>query len=198
MAGAEKIVDKILEEAKSKADASIEKAKKEAAQILRSAEEEARNRQKVILDRAFEEAIERKKRMIAVGELEGRKEKLKAKQEVIETVFKKAVEELNSLPADEYEKVLTEMIADSVSGSNAEIILSEKDKKKVSSNFLKNINERLDQMGKKAQLTISDESRNINGGFILKEGDVEINNSFEAILRMNRDQLEELVIEQLF
>jgi vacuolar-type H+-ATPase subunit E/Vma4 len=105
MAGAEKIVERILEEARSKAAASIEKAKKEASDIMRSAEEEARNRQKVIIDRAFEEAVERKKRLIAVGELEGRKQKLKAKQEVIEAVFKKAVEELNSLPADEYEKV---------------------------------------------------------------------------------------------
>jgi V/A-type H+-transporting ATPase subunit E len=198
MAGAEKIVERILEEARSKADASIEKAKKEAADIMRSAEEEARNRQKVIIDRAFEEAVERKKRLIAVGELEGRKQKLKAKQEVIEAVFKKAVEELNSLPADEYEKVLAEMIVNSASDVSAEIILSESDKKKVGSDFLKNINERLNQKGIKAQLAISGESRSLNGGFILKEGDVEINNSFEAIVKMNRDELEEIIVEQLF
>ena len=36
-------------------------------------------------------------------------------------------------------------------------------------------------------MKISEETRNISGGFILKSGDIEVNNSFESIIRMYRD-----------
>lgn len=198
MAGAEKIRERILEEARKQAEANIQEAKKEAEKIIHSSEEEARKKQKQIIDRAFKEAAERKKRLIAVAELEGRKEKLKAKQDMIEEVFTKTIERLNSLSDEEYENILVDMIINSVRSGDEEIILSEKDRNRLSYKFVENINNRLREKGLKGNIALSNQTRNINGGFILKKGDVEINNSFDAIIKMKRDELEEIVVAELF
>jgi len=45
---------------------------------------------------------------------------------------------------------------------------------------------------------ISEEQRKISGGFILKTRDMEKNNTFESLLHYYRDDVEELVTQNLF
>ena len=47
-------------------------------------------------------------------------------------------------------------------------------------------------------LTLSEETRPIRGGFILVDGPVEVNCSFEAMLRLQREKLEKPAAEILF
>ena len=48
------------------------------------------------------------------------------------------------------------------------------------------------------KLAVSDEQRDIGPGFILKAGDIEVNCTFAAIVRSDREALEELAARQLF
>ncbi|MGI6778380.1 MAG: V-type ATP synthase subunit E [Acetivibrionales bacterium] len=198
MAGAERITGRILEDAQNRAKSNILEAEKKASDIIRTAEEEARKKQKEIIDKAFVAADERKNRMISIAELEGRKEKLKTKQAMISEVFNKIHERLNSISDEEYEKILVNMVVNSVRDGDEEVLLSEKDKNRISSKFIKKINNMLFEKGLKGKAVLSPQTRDIRGGFILKKGDVEINNSFEAIIKMQRDELEELIVAELF
>ena len=45
----------------------------------------------------------------------------------------------------------------------------------------------LKEAGKTAELTLSALSREMAGGVVLKEGDIETNGSLEALLQQNRD-----------
>ena len=47
-------------------------------------------------------------------------------------------------------------------------------------------------------LTLSEETRNIKGGFIMVDGDVEINCAFETLVRLQREKLEKDVAQVLF
>ena len=47
-------------------------------------------------------------------------------------------------------------------------------------------------------LTLSEETRNIRGGFILVDGDVEVNCAFETLVRLQREKLERRAAEILF
>jgi V/A-type H+-transporting ATPase subunit E len=47
-------------------------------------------------------------------------------------------------------------------------------------------------------LTLSEETRPIRGGFILSDGDVEVNCAFDVLVRMERERLEKDVADLLF
>ena len=66
---------------------------------------------------------------------------------------------------------------------------------KLSDDFLEKLNKQTD---KTLNLTFSEEKRNIEGGFILKGKGIENNNSFESLIRMERDNIETKIAELLF
>lgn len=198
MAGVEKIQAKILEESRLLAEANIKNAEEEAASIIRAASKDSEAKRKQIIEKAELEAVEVKKRLIAIAELEARKQKLMAKQEVVDEAFKMTLTKLNNLPDIEYQSILVEMISNSVETGEEEILLSLKDKERLPPSFIDELNKKLIQKGVPANLKLSEETRNISGGFILKSGDIELNNSFESIIRMNRDDMETEVIKCLF
>ena len=47
-------------------------------------------------------------------------------------------------------------------------------------------------------LTLSEETREIQGGFIMVDGDVEINCAFETLVRLQREKMEKKTAEVLF
>ncbi len=198
MTGTDRIINKIMEEARQNAQKNLEKAEIEASEIMKRTHDESRQKIEEAIKKAENEARVRKERMISVAELEGRKRKLQAKQDMINKVFDIALEFLISKSDNEYEDMLVNMIVQSCSDGDAEIVLSKKDIKRVGKNFAENINKKLINIGIKGNVKLSDETRDIKGGFILKKGAIEINNSFEAIIRMKRDKLEEIVVAVLF
>lgn len=198
MTGVEKIKEEILAEARHEAEANIKRAKAKADDLLKKAQEEAARKKQTILEKATQEGEDKRQRILATTELEGRKKRLQAKQEVLEEVFTKVMAALNSMPAEEYSKVLTEMIINSVKTGTEEIVLTDMDRGRLGETFLANVNLRLSNEGKTGNLKFSDEVGDFQGGFILKSGDVEVNQSFDAILRMQHDELEALAIKVLF
>lgn len=198
MSGVDKLKAKILEEAHLTAQGNLESARKEASEIMQSARNEADRRQREIIEKAHRDAEDRKKRIKAYSELEARKKRLEAKQEMVEAAFSKAIERLNSLPLDEYRNILAGMILDLVKSGDEEIILSEKDKKALGADLEKDVNQRLVKKGIPGNVKVSGKTGNIKGGFILKSGDVEVNSSFDTIVRMQRNQLEAEVVKVLF
>lgn len=198
MAGADKIKEKILDEARQQAQFSMNNAQKEADEILKNAQKEANEKEEKAISNAKETSVERKKRIISVAQLEARKERLSAKQEVIEEAFNNTFKKLKAMPNKQYEEIITKMVVETATTGNEEILLSKYDKDRLSADFIKNINEKLENKKIKGNVKISNEVRNIEGGFILRKGDVEINNSFEVIIRMRRDELEAEVIKILF
>ena len=196
--GAEKIIARILEDARLKASNNIKEAEKQASDIINAAKEEAEKKRNVIIENALKNADEMEKRAISVAELEARKIKLKAKQEIITSVFEKAITALNSLPAETYAKILCNMIISSVAKGNEEVVLSIRDKERLGKEFIDDINRKLAEKGLKGDLRLSEQTANINGGFILKSGDIEMNNSFDALIKMKRNELEPEIIKILF
>jgi V/A-type H+-transporting ATPase subunit E len=90
------------------------------------------------------------------------------------------------------------MVLAEVKTGEEELIFNPEDKKKFGKKFVATINEKLKAEDKNANLSLSDETRDISGGVILKEEGVENNNSFEALLAMRRDDLEAQVAGILF
>lgn len=198
MAGAEKIINRIHEEVRAQARIVIKNAEDEADRIIKDAKEKAAVKENEILNNAKEEAEELKKRLIAISELEARKKILNAKQEAIEEVFSRALLKLQELPDDKYEDIIIDMVVNSVRSGDETIIISKRDKMRLSSDFISKINERLAGKGIKGNIRFSDQTKEMSGGFILKSGNIELNNSFDAIVKMRRDDIEAQVVKIMF
>ncbi|NLN06740.1 MAG: hypothetical protein GX167_03880 [Firmicutes bacterium] len=198
MSGAEKLTAKILGEAESFAEQVISGARQQAEAILTQARQEADNRRKQLLEQAQKQAEERKRRARTIAELEARKALLAAKKEMIEETFARALERLQQLEPAEYRKVIASMLLAAAETGTEEIIVAAADRDRLTDSFLREGNRELAKRGKQGKLKFAAETRDIQGGFILRTRDAEINSSFPALLRMQREQLEPDVAAILF
>lgn len=195
----EKIIDQIDAEAKQKANEILTGAKKEAQEIKKRSVDKAKNMRASILQQAEAEAKEREKRMLQMAGLQGRKAILAEKQKAINQIFNAAVSRLAGLNPGKYKSVIRHMLFKAVRSGREEIIFSPKDKKIIDAEWLKGINKEMaKEKGITGALRISHESRAIKGGFALREGEIEVNSTFEAILKSNQSGLESEIAEILF
>ncbi|MBS4022270.1 MAG: V-type ATP synthase subunit E [Dethiobacter sp.] len=198
MSGADKLKSKILSEAEAQADQVLDNARQRTAVAVGKGEQEAAARMKTLLEQARLQAEERLRRAKTIADLDARKAILSAKEDMIEDSFKQALERLLNLEAAAYTEILFPMLLAAAQTGREEIIVSPKDSGLYTQDFLDRVNQALIQQGKEGKLTLSGEKREMQGGFILRFGDVEINASFNSILRMQRDQLEPEVAAILF
>lgn len=194
----EKIIERIKQDAQAQIAEIKDKASKEADKILQNAKNEADSYKAQALENAKVQAQQHKQRLISSANLEFRKDILAEKQKAIDSAFQEAVNTLVQMNDDEYKQIIKKMLISSVQTGDEEIILSPRDKTRISENFLKEINKELAKSGKKGNLKISKNTYNILGGFVLKKGNIEINNSFEALFKSFRDELELEVSKILF
>lgn len=198
MTGTEKIKTKIIEDANAIALYIEEQAKQEARDIMDNALKDAERKKVELLQKADFDGAEAYKRLIAVAGLEGRKEILRTKQEMIDTAFKTALMNVSNLPDKEYQKLLEELVISTAAKGSGEILLSEKDLHRIDSQFLDNINRGLSGMQINGDLILSKETIHTAGGFVLRCGDMEMNSTFEILFGMLRTELENDVVEILF
>ncbi|KUO71100.1 MAG: hypothetical protein APF77_23830 [Clostridia bacterium BRH_c25] len=198
MAGVEKIKEKILQDSEVKVSEILEKARLQAKEVLEKANRKAAARVKEISQKSAHDISEKKRIINSIAELEMRKDILSAKQQSIDEVFDKALERMNNLDDSKYEQVIFDMLVATAESGEEEIVMSESRRSKLSADFISKANKALEAAGKMGRVKVSDETRNISGGFILKSQGVEINNSFEAVIRLYRDEIEPKAAEIFF
>jgi len=194
----EKILERIQQDAQSEVDRIKGRASATADEILKKAQAEAETLKVQALEDARDEAKQRGERIVATASLDLRKALLAEKQETIDTAFQAAVDILVKMGDAEYRKIIKDMILPNVQTGDEEIILSERDKARLGDDFVQEINRQLAESGKKGNLTISQDTYNIVGGFVLRRGQIELNSSFESLFKSSRDDLESEVSKILF
>ena len=193
MNGIEKIIDRISGDAQAEIDAVLNQAKAEAAEITARYEAQAKAEADEILSRGKRAAAEREERLVSVAQLECRKAQLAAKQEVIDASFKLALEKLLALPEDKYVALLAELAVQAAPSGKGKLIFSQTDRARIGKAVVLAANEKLN-----GSLTLAEETRPMNGGFILSDGRVEVNCSFETLVRLQKAELTGKVTGVLF
>ena len=197
MYGIDRISQRILEDAQAEAARIIEEAEERARSIKdRKTKEVEKSNQKLHEDN-MAKAQDRKRRMLSAAELEMKKEVLAAKQQMIDEAMEKAKQAIMDMPKDEYRRVISKMLLESAQG-HEEVVFSAADEKRLDQSLIDQVNQELKQQGKRGELSLSPERGEFEGGFILRSGGMEINNTFGAILRMSRNHLEARLAEILF
>ena len=195
MDGIEKITGRIAEDVGREIDELTAEARRQADEIAARYDAQAKRECEDILARGRRNADERVERLASVAQLECRKLELAAKQEMLSRAYDKALEQLLNLPEQEYTALLADLAVKAAVTGREQVILSQKDRTRYGKQVVTRANELLAGRG---ALTLAEESRPMKGGVILSDGDVEVNCTFETLVRLQRSQLERDVAKVLF
>ncbi|AEE95830.1 V-type ATP synthase subunit E [Mahella australiensis] len=198
MAGIDSIIRRIEDDARDKAEQILNDARVEADDIVDAARKKAHDIESSILSEAESDAAEVKRRMHMAAQLRMRKDILAAKQEMIDKAFEQALQRIEAMDAEHYNQYIKRWILSSDIDGDEEIIISAADRGRITPEFIALINEELKAAGKIGSMFLSEEHRDIRGGFVLRKGGIEINSSVEALVRMDRDELESDIARALF
>ena len=197
MSNLNNITSKIIKDAEEKRDEILNAAQVESDSIIAKETKKAKNLEVELIEKAKIEAKARENRVISNARLKVRNNELKAKQDMISKVFEKAVERLNSLSTLEYKEYILRAL-DSLDLEGTEIlIINKKDEDVINNKFLLDLNNKLISLGKKGKISILTNG-NFDRGFILHRNGIQINNTFESLVKSLRSELELEVTKVLF
>lgn len=191
--GIETITEKILAEANDDARRIYDKGKYDGRSAVYRIERLIKQKQSDLEEKTAADVENVKQRRHSVAQLEARKMRLAAKQEVIESCFEEAVRRLCDLPEADYIALLEKSIG-KLDVQEGELLLNRKDRAEIGPKLL----ERLQKSGKAGALVLSEETINAAGGFVLRAGTVEINSTLEVMVDAVRDDVTPAVIRSLF
>lgn len=193
MNGIEKITRLIQSETQTEIDAILAKARDEAAAIQARYQAQADAEAADLKFKNQKAAAEREERLVSVAQMESRKVTLQVKQELVEKAYDLALEKLCSMPEDRYVDVLANLMVKASSTGREEVIFSAEDRAKAGKMAV----EKANQMSGK-QFVLSDETRPIRGGFILKDQNIEVNCAFDTLVRLQKAETAGMVAKKLF
>lgn len=227
MNGIDKIIGRISGDAQAEVDAILAQAREQAEQIAAQSQARAQAESEAILERGRREAQTRGDRLAAMAQLECRKANLAAKQAVIDEAFDTAREKLRQLPQEEYVQLLANLAVKAAPNGRGKLIFSPGDRARVGKAVVIAANETLAKAAApklpeeltgspagalldrvvagasalitgSAMLTLAEETRPMEGGFILQDGKIEVNCTFDALIRLRRNELAGQVAKVLF
>jgi len=187
MAGIDNITNEILQEAKDKAAAVIAEAKKSAEKELENARLEGGKLAAKAKEKAEKDAAAYGTRINSQIGMRKRGAVLSARQEIIGEVIENAAKQLRSLSDSDYFKMLTALIGKHIGSGSGELLLGKKDLARLPAGFADAVAE----LGKKAggALKLSEESAEIDDGFILRYGGIDENCTLSALFAEKHDEL---------
>lgn len=191
MNGIEKIIDKILTDAKKYADGVTAEAESASGVIITdagTAAEKLKTEARLSAEKKAESVLQRVR---SSAEIIERDRLLEAKSEIIDRTFGIAKQKILNLDDNEYREFLSAMLAEAVSdapGCEYMMSVNKKDREAAKEIILKSA----------VTITLSANDADIEGGFILRRGDIETNCSVGLIVAGLRYTLESEVYKTLF
>lgn len=166
-------------------------------------------------------------RLESAAQMDAKKQLLSAKQACLDAAFAGAKEKLLGMSDDQYAALLAKLAVNAAKSGREEIVLSRRDRDRVGAMVVSRANAILAEAtapdvagslkGSKAgnllsrvvtganallqgtaQLTLSKDTADIDGGLILRDGNVEVNCAFDTLLRMLREDMAAQVAGILF
>ena len=135
-------------------------------------------------------------RMLAAARMDLQKKRLAAKAELLNEVFDKARQKINTLPNGAYLDLMGRLLMKAVQTGDEEVLVGAGETR-INHEFIKQVNQKLGP-GFKGNLRLSGEKADIDGGFILRRGKVQINVSTNVLIDQVRQRMETDLVAELF
>ncbi len=198
MKGIDKITSRILADAEAECAVVKKESDERCAAIRAENEKKAQDEYLRLVREGVKDTEQRVQRMDRTARLEAKKSILGMKQETVSRAFDLARERIAELPERDYIAFLAREAADAAITGQEEVIFCERDRKSVGAKAVKAANELLSARGVPGTLTLSDDTREMSGGLMLKQGDIEVNCTVDTLLDLSRGELAAQVAQVLF
>ena len=196
MTGLEKITSEIKAEADQSIAAIIDKANAEAKSILAGAEKEAAEAiEKVNHDVSVRLAASKSTAESAAA-LRKRRLILEEKQKLIGEVIEEAKNLIYALPDNVYFEKILKLAEKNVNPAEGTIIFNAKDLSRLPADFETKLN--VVPVAKGGKLTVSKETRPIDGGFVLLYDGIDQNCSITSLFETNIEAVQDKIQKLLF
>ena len=219
--GLDKITDKILAEAQGEADRIIADAEAECARISEDFAKRAAQIKETLSAEAEREATDTVARAKAAAENRRRNLLLSARAKALDEVFDTTLAWVRKLDAEKYTDVLVGLLSaalieqeaaerdsrtlygeeDALAPDAYEVILNTRDRDRYGKEVLSRVRTKLAGKlpeGFLAKVVLSDRTVSIDGGLVLRCGNVESNCSLDLLFAELRSELESEVSHALF
>ena len=227
MNGIEKITARIEQDTGAEIEVMEREAQAKAQEIRRDYEAQAAAASAKAAEEGRQAAQRRQQLLESAAQMEARSMLLAAKQDCLDEAFDKALQKLLGLPENAYADLLARIAAKAAKTGREEIVLNERDRARFGSQVAAKANALLAQAaapdlagelkGSKAGkilskvvtgasallqgtalLTLAADTAEIEGGLILRDGNVEVNCAFETQLRVLRETMAAEIAAILF
>lgn len=183
---------KIESEAKSESQRILDAAREDIVAIQKKTNGEIAKIESQYAERLKREEPEILRRREIVAHLDVQKIELGVKQELIADAFVQALKTLQNLPQGKYLDFVKGLLRKASVSGKGELIIGNNEKY-ITEQWLSTYNQE-----NKSELTLGKNRIAISGGFILRQGDVDTNCSWDMLLRWIHDDIEANVVSRLF
>lgn len=194
MAGLDKIIERIKKNSEINCDSILNDAEKQADELRAASEAKS----KADVEKIAAETDRKSKEIIdsahSGSELEEKKEILSAKVEIIDSVIDQVSQTLKDLPDEKYFDAIYKLAGKYARPEDGVMLLSKKDLDRLPADFEKTLNSKLEQ----GSIEVSKDPRDLDGGFVLSYGGIEINCSFAALIKESEDDIKDELSRILF
>ena len=192
MKGTEKIIAHIEADAQAQADAVLGEARQRCEAIKARFDDKAARLYSDRIREGVKACQDQEDSALRISRMEARKSVLSVKQEMVEKSFDLAVQQIVALPDEKYTAFLANLVKKAGPAGDEEIILNAADRARVGEALIKAVN------ANGAKMKLSDETRDIKGGLILRRGSIETNCSVELLVELCRGELSAKLADVLF
>ena len=194
MSGLDRIIEKINADSLASCREIADQAQKRAQDIVSDADERT---EQVYAD-IIADAEKKAQSIMTMSEANvsgiARRAELSAKVEAVDAAIEAAYDAMCDMGADEYFAALEKLAVRNAGKGEGELRLSKRDLDRVPSGFADRINAALTD----GSVKLSGQSADIDNGFILVYGDIEINCTFRALINEQKDIVREKVCGVIF
>ena len=198
MNGIEKITGRIEADAQEQAKAIAAEAEARCAEIRADYDKQAQDQYWARVRDGVKACEDRVQRMGRLAEMEARKSVLALKQEMVDAAFAAALDKISTLPPADYVAYLAKLAAQAATTGTETLVFSAKGQAACGQAVVDAANALLAQQGKPGRLTMSQATRDLRAGFVLQQGDIEVNCAVETIAELCRSELAAQGAEVLF
>lgn len=183
MSNLDNLTQKIVDDAKLKADEIVIEATEHKEVVISSKLDEAEKEKQRIIDKAKRDAVLLKQRKVSNAELQVRDQNLRIKREVVDRVMDEAKKRLEAIDEEKYIEFVD---------NNLKVLKLKGDEVLV---LQKGMGDKLEAAGKYPEIA---RDEHVESGFILKDENTILNFTFKSLINYLREELESELVSMLF
>lgn len=193
MKGIDILTDRILADARLEAEAAVSEARAKAEAMRYAADKEAAAILEKRIAQGDAQARKHYEQLLAAADTQARKATLARKQALVGKAFDLAVEKLRGLEQSRYISLLASLAAKASETGTEQIFLNPADREVLGEQVVAEAN-RISG----GSMSLAPESRDIVGGLILSQGDIEVNCALDTLANLRRNALSAKAAGMLF